>query len=301
MSKVIGIDLGGTKVTGAVIDEQGQVLRQLWQATANSHREALLQQLTAMVEQLRTGFEIAALGIGTPGLVDPVTGEVLLATNLPGWSQTAVKAELEQRTGLATCVANDANAAALGEAWLGAGRNRSCFAMLTLGTGVGGAIFDQQSGLWTGAKHRAAEFGHSILYPAGLPCACGQRGCADQYLSGQAVSQAYRRMTGRSITCERVFDRAAQGEATASLVIENFARDLAIFLINLQNALDPEAVVIAGGLLQACHTWAVLLDKHLSQQSMSAISVRWVPAILGAMAGLIGAGRLALQVVGQDV
>lgn len=293
MQTVITVDLGGTKLNAAVLDEAGQVLTLLTQPTDNNGREAILNQLRAVIEELRVNQDVVAVGLGTPGFIDSAEGKVLLATNLPGWSGTAVGAILQQATSFPVAVENDANAAAIGEAWLGSGRNRRSFVMLTLGTGVGGAIFSQEHGIWQGSSFRSGEFGHSVLYPGGRPCACGQRGCVDQYLSGRAIQLVYREQTGKDFSGKQVLDLARAGELTALQVVRQFSRDLSVLLTSLQNILDPEVFILGGGLLAAKDVWGEPLISNLACLAVHGCEIKWIPAQTGSLAGLFGAGKLA--------
>ena len=295
MDNVIGIDLGGSKVAGAVVDIQGRVLRRLTEPTALHGREGLLAQLVGLVERLSTDMPITAIGIGTPGFVDSQQGHVLLATNLPGWTGVQLKNELQSRMhSLPMVIENDANVAALGEAWLGAGKDIESFLMLTLGTGVGGAIYNKHSELWRGANYRAGEFGHAILYPHGLPCGCGRSGCVEQYLSGRAVARNYSVRSSTCTSAERVFTLATQGDRVASDVVQAFVRDLAVLLTSLQNVLDPSAFVLGGGLVSSRGTWWQSLEQQLQN---SGGSVRILPAHLGNDAGVLGAAWLAWRTI----
>lgn len=294
MKHVIGIDLGGSKVAGAVVDTQGRVLRSVTEPTALCGREELIAQLVGIVEILSTDINVVAIGVGSPGFVDSRQGQVLLATNILGWTGVYLKRELEERLkGSPVVVENDANVAALGEAWLGAGRNIASFLMLTLGTGVGGAIYSKHSELWRGANYRAGEFGHAILYPDGLPCGCGRRGCVEQYLSGRSLARSYSEQSGSPSTAERVFALATQGDGVAMNVVQNFVRDLAVLLTSLQNMLDPTAFVLSGGLVSSRAAWWKSLEQQLENRGGE--SVRILPAHLGNDAGVLGAAWLALR------
>lgn len=300
MPNVIAIDLGGTKLSAALLDEAGGVVLTHTEATAQAGRSALLAQLAAVVKRLGQGQEVLAVGLGSPGFIDSERGVVIMATNLVDWSQTAVKDKLQQITGLPVAVMNDANAAALGEAWLGAGRGSESFVMLTLGTGVGGAIYHRQTGVWPGCNHRGGEFGHSILYPGGRPCPCGQFGCVDQYLSGRAIQAAYQVLTGQDCTCEQIFQEAAVGQSPATRIIREFARDLATHLISLQNIIDPEVFILGGGLSTAHSVWGELLNQQLLQLTGPGSVIRWRLAETGTLAGLLGAGKLAWDLVERN-
>lgn len=302
MQTVIAIDLGGTKVSAALIDRQGSLLWRIQQPTDNAGAKAILQQLAALVAALseRASGTVVAVGVGTPGFVDSGQGRVLLATNLPGWGGTSVRDQLQELCGLPVVVENDANAAAVGEAWQGAGRNRESFVMLTLGTGVGGAIYHRQWGLWPGASFRSGELGHAILYPGGRPCPCGQRGCVDQYLSGRALQQSYQRLTGQVATSEQLVRLAKQGETAALQTLNQFATDLAVLLTSLQNLLDPEVFLLGGGVAATWDSWWPYLQAHLQQTAMPGCPIQVVPASAGADAGLLGMAKLAWELGGGE-
>ena len=294
MKHIIGIDLGGSKMASGVVNTEGLVLRTVTEPTASFGREQLIEQLVGVVKLLSEDMNVVAIGVGTPGFVDSQQGLVLLATNLLGWTGVYLKRELEERLrGLPVVVENDANVAALGEAWLGAGRDIESFLMLTLGTGVGGAIYSKHTELWRGANYRAGEFGHAILYPDGLPCGCGRRGCVEQYLSGRSLARAYSEQSGNPSTAERVFALANQGDTVALGVVQGFVRDLAVLLTSLQNMLDPTAFVLSGGLVSSREAWWQSLEQQLG--SSGGESVRILPAHLGNNAGVLGAAWLALR------
>ena len=234
MEQVISIDLGGTSLKAAMVDAAGNITRRLTLATSQEGRQAIVGQLIQTVQALNQQGGICAVGIGTPGFVDTQAGRILLAANLPGWTGTGVKQELEEALSLPIVVENDANAAAIGEAWLGAGCDLNSFLMITLGTGVGGALYHRDSGVWRGASYRGGELGHSILYPGGEPCRCGQRGCADRYVSGQALEQRYYSASGQNLRCSDIFAAALDGQQPAAKIVGQFVQDLATLLTSLK-------------------------------------------------------------------
>lgn len=286
---VIGVDLGGTKILAARMDSEGRVLAEEVAATPKTGRQAVLDRLNEMLTQLITP-EVVALGLGSPGCIDSKARKVLeVGGNIPGWPGTDLGQALSEAFNLPLFVENDANAAALGEAWLGAGRGLSDFAMITLGTGVGGALFRQESFL-SGANFQGAEFGHTILVPRGRACPCGQKGCADAYLSGRGLANSYAQLTGKSLGAREIFLSPAP---LARQVVADFCDLLAIFCASLKNALDPKAILIGGGVTDSADLWWDDFLKSYQRSVNNPKSLILKPAELGNRAGLYGAGRLA--------
>lgn len=295
MERVISIDLGGTNLKAALVDQEARILRRLTLPTSKIGRAAIIQQLTKAILELGQDTEIKAIGIGTPGFVNSTTGQVLLATNLQGWSGTNIKAELQDSLSVPIIVENDANVAAVGEAWVGAGQSLDSFFMITLGTGVGGAIYDRQKGLWNGATFRGGEVGHAILYPGGKPCACGQQGCVDQYLSGRALEASYLAVSNQALSCPEIFTAAASNEEPAREVVDKFCFDLAVLLTNLNNIFDPAGFIVGGGLIHLRQHWWQGVQQALRQQCVHGGEIAFLPATTGNEAGLYGAAYLALN------
>jgi glucokinase len=301
MQNVIGIDLGGTKITGAVVTQDGQTLEHTTVPTdVDQGRDAVIERITTIIAQLTKQHSIAAVGLGTPGYVDVGQGRVMFASdNIPGWSGAELGQALKRVFSGPVVVENDANCAAMGEAWLGAGRDCESFLMLTLGTGVGGALFHRQIGIWHGQHWRGGEVGHTILYPGGLPCNCGQVGCVDQYLSGTALRHAYQRSTGQSLEAREIFAQAQSGEAASQRIVDQFASDMAVLLTSLKNTLDPQAFIIGGGLIYAKSVWWDKVLAQFASQCIHAEDTLILPAQCENEAGYLGAAKLALEAVGN--
>lgn len=299
MRQVIGVDIGGTGIKGLVTDEAGTILAETERETeARLGREVILGQLYSLVEELLAGYPaVEALGIGSAGRVNADTGEVVYATdNLPGWQGMQLTQWATAAFGRPAAADNDANAALLGEAWLGAGRGRASLVMLTLGTGVGGANL-AEGRLLRGAAWSGGDWGHSVLVPGGRPCNCGKRGCAEQYVSGQALLRLALEETGRAYTHGReIMAAAEQGDASALTVLERFTADLALVAANIGAAVDPELIIIGGGVIQSRAVWWPLL----AGQAGGSLAAQIVPAELGNRAGCFGAARLALERLRRD-
>ncbi|ASA26152.1 transcriptional regulator [Paenibacillus donghaensis] len=301
MRQVIGVDIGGTGIKGLVVDEAGTVLAEAARDTdARLGREAILGKLRELVDELRAGGTSAeAVGIATAGRVNVNTGEVVYATdNLPGWQGMQLTEWAAAELGLPAAADNDANAALLGEAWLGVGRGKRDQVMLTLGTGVGGANMAQGL-LSRGATWSAGEWGHSVLVPGGRPCNCGRQGCVEQYISGSALVRLAHEMTGRTYNHGReLMADAGKGETAAVQVLERYTSDLARVLANIGVQLDPELIIIGGGVIHDRAIWWPMLTAKL--QGEAGLDERIAAAELGNRAGCFGAAKLALTWLQQQ-
>ncbi|WP_108993862.1 ROK family protein [Paenibacillus agaridevorans] len=292
---VIGMDVGGTNIKAGIISPDGAIIGLAQAATpVNQGKEAILACMEEVVGQLRNDYrgEIRALGIGAAGRIDRQTGTVLYATdNLPGWMGTPLKSVMEARLSLPVFVDNDVNAAALGEGWLGAGREARHYVLLTLGTGVGGALVHDGK-LISGPRGGVGEIGHMILYPGGMACNCGQTGCLEQYASGTALNRSAK-LVDSGWDSRELLRQLELGHEQSRAVISRFVSDLATGLVSLQNLYDPELIIIGGGIMDTHRLWWRDLLAQLGSCTEQALSVR--PAVLGNEAGLLGAARLALD------
>lgn len=293
MKKVIGIDLGGTSIYGGLINERGEILKRASRKTPLTGRRAVLDELVSMVEELKEdGLE--ALGLGSPGCIDSARGRVLeIGGNIAGWAGTDIRGELSKSfPGLEIFVGNDANVAALCEKWLGAGRHFDNFVMLTLGTGVGGAVYSDEGGLLLGHNFNGAELGHSIIYPRGRPCNCGQSGCADQYLSGVGLEISYKKRTGLEKKAREILEES-QVEGEAREVVDHYCQDLAIYFSTIKNIFDPQAIIVGGGVINSKELWWEKMLSYFEKECNTPDSLSIVPASYLNDAGMIGAARLA--------
>ncbi|MDQ0493867.1 ROK family protein [Paenibacillus brasilensis] len=302
MNRVIGVDIGGTSVKAAIVARDGSVLDEIRLDTdASRGREWVLSRVSESVFGLMRSFGdsstnrgIDALGIATAGRVNMESGEVVYATdNLPGWQGTSLVTWAREKLAVRAIADNDANAALLGESWQGAGKGKQRLAMLTLGTGVGGA-FMEHGLLCRGAHWSGGDWGHSILFPGGLPCNCGKKGCAEQYVSGTALLRRGTEYTGRLYRSgNEIMQEAAHGNLEAIRVLDEYTADLAVLLANISVTLDPEAIIVGGGVADAGEVWWPLLEKHLHLMGVKTEVSR---ALLGNRAGIIGAARLAFEI-----
>ncbi|MEM9153414.1 MAG: ROK family protein [Cyanobacteria bacterium P01_F01_bin.33] len=287
----IGIDVGGTAIKVGSFDREGRCLGSLKISTPQpSKPQTVLHQLVDLVQQLDPKGHCVAIGVGVPGPSDADCRIALRSINLPGWVQIPVADELEQLLHKPVVVENDANCAGVGEAWLGAGQACHSMILLTLGTGVGGAIV-LNGELFSGSYGAAGELGLVVLYPDGPPCNSGNNGSLEQYVSATAIA----RRTGMGV---RELDRRARaGDATALEWWHRIGTDLGAGLSSSIYVLAPEVVAIGGGVSQSADLFLPAAIAEIERRVMptSRMGLRVVPAQLGNQAGCVGAARLAWQ------
>ena len=322
-SFAIGVDLGGTNMRVAVVDGAGCLLETINEPTALAKgREHVVTEISSAVRRLASqsgaGRALLGVGVGVPGIIDLESGTVDAAANLPGWNHYPVLRELESRLGLPVLLENDANCAAMGEKWIGAGREVEDLCMLTLGTGVGGG-FVVNGKPWHGVTGMAGELGHMTVIPDGAPCGCGSRGCLEQYASATAIkriaveaaargqaprlAEAIERL-GSTFGAENVWESAQDGDAAAKRIFETVGRTLGIALGNLINALNLPLYVVGGGVARAWNQFSPALMRELSNRSIvfrageprksQHRSTMVTRSMLGENAGLLGAARLPM-------
>lgn len=290
-SQVIGIDLGGTAIKLGRFDRDGNCLQSLTVATPQpSTPEAVLAVMVDAIAQVDPYNQTVAIGVGTPGPADAKGRIAKIAINLAGWRNIPLADWLEAKTGKPTIVGNDANCAGLGESWLGAGRYFENFIMLTLGTGVGGAIF-LNGKLFIGHQGAAGELGLISFNPEGPKCNSGNRGSLEQYTSITAI----RRRTGKE-PCE-LGALAELGDAEALTFWQEYGRDLGIGLTSLVYVLTPEAIIIGGGVSASFEFFLPAMQAEIEQRVTleSRVGLQILKAELGNAAGMIGAAKLAWQ------
>jgi glucokinase len=298
----IGVDLGGTNLRVAAIDSAGQVLQRIsLPAAYEAGAATVVDDIVATVERIRgeIGTDLLrGVGIGVPGFIDMAAGIIVGAANLPGFEGFPVRDEIQQRLATPIILENDANAAALGEMWMGGGRNYKDLILLTLGTGIGGGII-LGGKIFHGAQGMAGEFGHMTVFPEGNPCGCGNYGCLEKHASASAIAAMGRMMHFQKevTSAAEVFELARQGNVRARMVFEAMGRALGIALANLMNVFNLPLYLISGGPLPAWEFFSPSMFKEIGRRSFTyqRTGARVEKALLGGDAGLYGAAYLPFQ------
>jgi glucokinase len=304
-----GIDVGGTKCLGVVIDADGEVVAETRRPTPRGG-DALIDALAEVAADLEAAVgPLPALGVGVPGLVT-LEGVLRASPNIPDVAEVDVAGRLGTRLSVPLVVGNDATWAALSEWRVGAGRGCDDLVMVTLGTGIGGGLVTGGR-LVVGAHGFTGEFGHMVVDPNGPPCVCGRRGCWERFASGSGLAQLARvaAVGGRLrrvvavaggepalVRGEHVQAAAREGDEGALAVVDEFARWVALGLVNLTNALDPAMFVLGGGLAEGADLYLEPIERWFGALLYSP-QLRPHPdlafAVLGERAGAIGAALAA--------
>jgi len=294
--RVIGVDLGGTKILAGLVDREGTVERRREYPTPLASEAELFAGLDVAVGDL-LDERVVALGFGIPSTIDQRTGRAVTSVNIP-LAGVDFRARMAERFDLPVGIDNDANAAAIAEWAVGAGRGTRYMVMLTLGTGVGGGlILDGRP--YRGSVGAAAELGHMVIEHDGRPCqgTCTGRGHLESYATGLAAGIAAREAFGPAVDAHRLVRLAREGDRTAIEILDGIGRRLGSAIGSLVNIFDPELVVIGGGFAAAED---LLLEPAREVMRREALppgrdTVRIVRAQLGTAAGLVGAGLVAFE------
>src|SRR5215216_1673159 len=278
-SLVFAVDLGGTHLRVALVDDTGRILRQLKQETPKGDSA---DGIVAALVKAAEGWDcrqqpVVAASIMVPGPVDTEHAVILQAPNLPSLINFPLKAKLEQTLGWPVSIENDANAAAVGEMWMGAARGCRDVVSVTLGTGVGGGVIVDGK-LWRGAHGAGGEIGHTTVDPfSGLKCKCGNTGCLELFASATAIVRMTREtlsnfpdsvLNREELTAERVYDAGRDGDELALSVFHRFGTYLGIGLANLINIVDPEIIVIAGGAVNGWKLFARDMQHEVNERAV---------------------------------
>lgn len=298
----IGVDLGGTNLRAAAIDRSGNVLAKITASTQlSAGRDAIINDIVTAIQGVKLQVdhgELAGVGVGIPGYIDMATGVVLGSANLPDFSGFPFRDALQERAGIPIILENDANAAALGEQWIGAGRGVKDLVLLTLGTGIGGGIIIDGK-ILHGFLGMAGEVGHMTVIPDGNPCGCGNYGCLERHASATAIVGMGRALGlgDQSLTAEDVYHLALDGNERAKAVFESMGRALGMALANLVNIFNFPLFLLSGGVLPAWEVFAPSMFEQVRKRSFSFVKTdtKIEKAILGNLAGLIGAAYLPFQ------
>lgn len=313
MKKVIGIDLGGTYLRHGLVDESGNILHQAKEVVRKERSE------TAIIKQIFNGIQPylkekpVALGLGVPGIVSTEKGIVYSSPHYPDWNNFSITHLLQNELPIPVVIDNDANLVALGESWLGAGRDWDSFILLTLGTGIGGAIIIDRK-IFHGTNGFAGEIGHMVLSAEGPLCPCGSRGCLEVFASASGLkrilaamiedgelpqNQALEDLQGapNHEQVRELSELARKGSGTAAEIWRQFGYYLGIGLASIINATGIQKIILGGGLMGAQDLFLDAAKKELGQRTyqQTALGVEIRKAQLGDPAGILGASRLAFR------
>ena len=314
----VGLDVGGTSMKAGVVDDTGKALCSVSLPTeAHRGQEFGLERMCEAIRQAVAAgnlkmSDIVAIGVATPGTMDIPAGVILDPPNLKPWRNVPVRDYVHKKFKLPTAFQNDANAAALGEFWAGAGRDAHSMVLFTLGTGVGGGIIIGDMVL-EGEHSHGAELGHmKIEMSKPRQCGCGRWGCLEAYASATAVVKRAMEALGKrgaksqlkalankegGLSARDIFDTAMTGDAVANEIVEDTAYYLAVGAMNMMHSIDPDMVVYAGGMIAAGESFLQRIRKHVQQLAfpVPAAKTQIVYAQLGGDAGFIGAAGCARQ------
>jgi len=294
----IGVDLGGTNLRAAAISRDGKILEKISGSTQLSEgRDAVIDDIVQAIIGLRdrcSGTRLAGVGIGVPGFILIEQGLIVGSNNLPEFEGFPVRDEIEKRLGTPVILENDANAAALGEKWMGAGKGVDDLVLLTLGTGIGGGIISKGRVLH-GHVGMAGELGHLTVVPNGNPCGCGNYGCLEKHASATAITAMARMLSlGDEVTAEDVYKLAVEGNEKAKMVFHTMGSALGIALASLINIFNYPLYLLSGGVLPAWDFFAPSMMKEIELRSFTYRHAKTevAKATLGNEAGLYGAAYL---------
>jgi len=314
---VLAFDLGGTHLRAAMVDEDGAIHSSVKHktpvtTTANDVVNALVAAARESESRLPQGQPIKAVSVAVPGSVNAASGVVVQAPNVSSLNGFQLVAALTSELGLAATVENDANAAAVGEMWRGAARGYRSIVCVTLGTGVGGGII-LDGKLWRGVNNSAGEIGHTCVDPfSDVACTCGSRGCLERFASATGIVRMARETQTRFLnsvwqsadqfTAADVYQAGVQGDALALEVMQRVGFYLGVALANLVNLLNPEMIVIAGGVANGWSLFADEMRRQVAERAfpIPAAQVKIVRAECGDDAGLLGAARLGFDSIAEN-
>lgn len=305
---VLAADLGGTNLRMAAIDRRGKILYRTKRETpaGNSSDEIMRAIIECAIEcrENRAGFQVAAISAAVPGTIDG--GTIVTAPNLPALNNFQMADALEKELGVKAFLENDANAAAIGEGWLGASKNSASSIFITLGTGVGGGIIIDGK-ILHGIDGRAGEIGHICVEPFGALCRCGSVGCVEQYASASAVVRQADELkaqfpdsilkNNRLLKAHEVFEAGQKGDALALEVFWRMGFYLGVAIASLINVLNPEVIAVGGGASAGWELFAPEMEKTIRQRTFGghAEATKILRGELGDDAGIIGAARRAFD------
>lgn len=312
----IGVDLGGTNLRIGAINENGAMIDQMNLETLSERgREDVVERLSGgileLVARWKKHYTLVGIGVGVPGIIKLNEGVVIASPNLPGWENFNVRAQIFKRLNSPIFLDNDANAAALGEKWMGVGKDVQHLCLLTMGTGIGGGLI-LDGKIWHGLTGMAAELGHVTIYPQGRLCKCGSRGCLEAYAAASAVVVGAQELleggkaspnlknlaeSGERLTAALLYQLAKDGDPSAKSIFVEVGKALGVAIAIFINIFDIDLFVLGGGAVDAWDAFEASMFEEVYKRSYVYRNSprRIVKSSLGGHAGIYGAAYLALQ------
>lgn len=305
---VVGVDLGGTKIYTALVDLDGNMVKEITVKT-EAHRgdKAVLDKLISTIDTVLEGIdinEVKAIGVGSPGPLDVKKGLIVYTPNLPFKNFNIVQ-PIKEKYNIPTYLDNDANAATLGEFMFGAGKGSTNMVYVTVSTGIGGGAIINGS-LFRGSTANALEIGHTTVMKGGPRCGCGNTGCAEAVASGTAIMKRAREAVESKVetslkhydevTAKEVFTEAEKGDKVSQDILNDALSYLGIAIANIANSFDPDKIVMGGGVSQAGDIVFEKIDYEMERRCLKIIydNCKIEKAVLGGKAGVLGAAALAI-------
>jgi len=297
---VVAIDTGGTKIAGAAVDEEGNILSRVRYSNTGRSGAFMLDTYEKIVNEFRKEFVLSAIGIGAGGRIDPVDGKVIYSTDIySDYIGLRIGTIMSERCGLPVAVDNDCRVAIYGERWKGAAQGYDSIFGIIIGTGVGGGYIHDGKTVY-GSGFGAGEVGHQILHPNGKLCKCGQKGCVEQYVSGSALWEAYNDNVGLTKISSgyEFFRELDNGDSMARDVLNAFADNLAMCAVSISNLFSPKAILLGGGIIDTADLWWEHFEKsYTTIGNVHSKKTAFIKAAAGNDAALLGAAWMAHRVL----
>lgn len=289
MSFIIGIDLGGTKTEVALVNLKGKIVKSKLFATSQKGADFAIDDILQAISELSSSVKVIAVGIGVAGQIDASTGTIHFSPNL-NWVDVPIQNEIQKGSGLPVSVLNDVKAASLAEWQYGAGKGVNDLVCMYIGTGIGGGIISQGK-LLNGSSNTAGEFGHMIITMDGMPCTCGSRGCLETVASGWGLEKLAQKSP------KMVVEEYHKNDLFCKELIEQFYTALIIAGVNIVNTLNPEMIILGGGVIRDLPELIDRFEKGVKLRALKAASekLKCARAQFGAQAGVVGAAFFAQE------
>lgn len=291
--RILALDIGGTAIKIGIINEKGEIIDKSEIPTmAQEGGEALINRVFNIISQYEN---IDRIGISTAGQVEHVKGKIIFASdNIPGWTGMEIKKRIEEKFNIPTVVENDVNAAAIGEAYYGAGLNNKSFLCIAYGTGIGGAIVEKGE-IYRGAYGSAGEFGHIITHAHGKGCTCGANGCYEAYASTTALVEKVKKELGLTEVDGRlIFDLINENEKVKNIV-EQWIVEIIVGLVNLVHIFNPSLIVLGGGIMEQEYIVEYIKENICKFIMPNYRDIKFERAKVGNNAGILGIAHLAMR------